>query len=400
MPLVTKPARRATSNTCWKCKGLTLIDEVQRAVGFQDVAAVAHGRQVSGRIQITATGFLHDHGQRGAFSGFEFFKEYALSAIALDQQPGFLQVGDDIGQVVVVGAFAHHVLRRQFDVQAFVHFLTVRQRDVLEAGPQLQAFRIARLQLDHQATRALGEVFGFVETAFGGAVEVFQVRQLVAGGRGFLQVGQQHAELSTPVADVVLTNDGVTEELENTGHAVANDGRTQVADVHLFGQVRRRQINHDALRRTVLAHRQCGVGQRGIEARGQGLGVLEEIEEARTCDIDLGDLLVGRQRSNDFLSQIARLHACGLGQHHGDIAGEIAVFLVLGVFHLNRRRQPFRQDAFGDELAQSLLNQLANGVFHGALFRPQARQRSMRGWKNWALSVAGATLPTAMDARL
>jgi hypothetical protein len=40
------------------------------------------------------------------------------------------------------------------------------------------------------------------------------------------------------------------------------------------------------------------------------------------------------------------------------------------------------------------LDQLANGVFHGLLFRPQARRRIMRWWKNWALSVAKTGLPT------
>ena len=49
--------------------------------------------------------------------------------------------------------------------------------------------------------------------------------------------------------------------------------------------------------------------------------------------------------------------------------------LVAGVFHLNRRRQAFRQHTFVDELGDGLLDQLANGVFHGLLFRSQARRR-------------------------
>jgi hypothetical protein len=45
-------------------------------------------------------------------------------------------------------------------------------------------------------------------------------------------------------------------------------------------------------------------------------------------------------------------------------------------------------------LGDGLLDQLANGVFHGLLFRPQVRRRIMRWWKNWALSVAKTGLPT------
>ena len=118
-----------------------------------------------------------------------------------------------------------------------------------------------------------------------------------------------------------------------------------------------------------------GVGQRGVQARGQGLGVLEEVEEAGAGDFGFADVLVSRQRGDDFFSQIARFHAGRLGQHHGDVAGEVAVGLVPGVFHLNRRRQAFRQHTFVDELGEGLLDQLANGVFHGLLFRPQARRR-------------------------
>ncbi|MNZ37410.1 hypothetical protein D3C78_548550 [compost metagenome] len=356
-------------------QGLALVDEVQGAVGLEYVAAVAHGSEVGGGIQVAAVGFLHDDRQWLAFGGLELFKEHALGALAFDQQALGLEVVDDIGQVIVVGAFAHDVSHGQFDVEQLVGLLAVRQRDVLEASPQLQAFRVAGLQLDHQATGTVGELFGFVEALFRCAVEVFQVRQLVAGDRVFLQVGHQHAELGAPVADVVLTDHGVAEEFENAGHAVADDGRAQVADVHLLGQVRCRQVDHHLLLRAGFLHAQLGVGQGRIQARGQGLGILEEVEKARAGNLDLADLLVGRQRGDELLGQVARLHAGRLGQHHRDVAGEVAVGLVPGVFHLDRRRQPFRQHTVGDELGEGLLDQLANGVFHGLLFRPQARRR-------------------------
>ncbi len=118
-----------------------------------------------------------------------------------------------------------------------------------------------------------------------------------------------------------------------------------------------------------------GVSQGGVESRSQRLSVLEEVDEARAGDFGFGDVLVARQRSDDFFRQIARLHACRLGQHHRDVAGEVAVSLVTSVLHLNRRRQAFRQHTFVDELGEGLLDQLANGVFHGLLFRPQARRR-------------------------
>ncbi len=49
--------------------------------------------------------------------------------------------------------------------------------------------------------------------------------------------------------------------------------------------------------------------------------------------------------------------------------------LVASVFDLNCRRQAFWQHTFSDELGDGLLDELANGVFHGLLFQPQARRR-------------------------
>ncbi|MNS68764.1 hypothetical protein D3C72_1020520 [compost metagenome] len=204
---------------------------------------------------------------------------------------------------------------------------------------------------------------------------------------------------------MVLADHIIAEELQHARHAVTDDGRTQVADVHLLGQVGCRHVDHNLLRRAGLARAQVGVGQCGIQAVGQGVGVLEEVEEAGAGDLDLADVGAGRQGIDQFLGQVARLHAGRLGQHHGDVAGEVAVGLVPGVFHLDRRRQPFRQHTVGDELGEGLLDQLANGVFHGDLFstasaveRLDAQVEKLgiiRGWGRVA-NLWGATIKGSM----
>jgi hypothetical protein len=172
---------------------------------------------------------------------------------------------------------------------------------------------------------------------------------------------------------VVLADHFVAEELQHPRHAVADDGRAQVADVHLLGQVRRRQVDHGALRRAGLAHAvasaraasrreaRAWVFWKKLRKPGPAISALLTLSSAGSAAM--------------IFRQIARLHAGRLGQHHGDVAGEVAVGLVAGVFHLDRRRQAFRQHTFVDELGEGLLDQLANGVFHGLLFRPQARRR-------------------------
>ena len=177
---------------------------------------------------------------------------------------------------------------------------------------------------------------------------------------------------------MVLADHRVAEELQYARHAVADDGRAQVADVHFLGQVGRGQVDHHALRRAVLAYAERGVSQRSFQALSQGIAVLEEIEEAGAGDFHLGDLLVGWQGSDQLLGQVARLHAGGFGQHHGDVAGEVAVALVLGVLHLDGRRQARRQHAFGGQAVEGLLDQVANAVFHVRLGLPWGFDRKLR----------------------
>jgi len=47
-----------------------------------------------------------------------------------------------------------------------------------------------------------------------------------------------HTELCAPVADVVLANDFVAEAFEYSADTIANNGASQMADVHLLGDIR------------------------------------------------------------------------------------------------------------------------------------------------------------------
>ena len=110
---------------------------------------------------------------------------------------------------------------------------------------------IPALQLDDVTARALGKGFVFVVMLFRFAVEPFQVRQRHFA-RVFLllffQVSNQHAELGTPVANVVCADYLVTEKLKRAHRGITNDGGTQVANVHLFRHVRGRVVDHHRLR--------------------------------------------------------------------------------------------------------------------------------------------------------
>merc|ERR1719378_1549628 len=52
-------------------------------------------------------------------------------------------------------------------------------------------------------------------------------------------MGDQHSELSSPIADVVETKDVMAKELKESADAVTNDGGPKVAHMHLhamFGE--------------------------------------------------------------------------------------------------------------------------------------------------------------------
>ena len=102
MPAGTKPAR-ATSNLL-EVQGLALVDEVQHAVGVQHVVPITHGGEVGGGVEVAAAGLLHDHRERIALGVLELFEEDAQRAVVFGEQALGGQVGDHLGEVVVVGA--------------------------------------------------------------------------------------------------------------------------------------------------------------------------------------------------------------------------------------------------------------------------------------------------------
>lgn len=60
-------------------------------------------------------------------------------------------------------------------------------------------------------------------------------------------MGDQHAELGTPITNVVHSHHIVAAELKNTAQSISNNGRAQVTHVHFLGDIRRGEINQDLL---------------------------------------------------------------------------------------------------------------------------------------------------------
>ena len=114
---------------------------------------------------------------------------------------------------------------------------------------------VAALQLHDPLAGAFLELLRLGELRVGLLVEAVEIALLQTfGGDVFAEVEQmldQHAERTAPVADVVLADHVVAEELEHPHQRVADHGRAEVAGVHLLGDVRRRVVDDD--RRRVAA---------------------------------------------------------------------------------------------------------------------------------------------------
>ncbi len=184
---------------------------------MQRLVTILGAGDIGRGIEVAAILFLDDDAHRFAFFVFILVKEDHRCAFALDRQPFGLQVGHDPGQHRVVQALAHHILTGQGDVQAIVGELVLGHGDVHQLTPHLTEILVAALQFHHVATCALGKGFVFVIVLFRVAIEAFEV-----GQRHFTRVillllfqpGDQHAELSTPVTDVVRADHVMAEELK------------------------------------------------------------------------------------------------------------------------------------------------------------------------------------------
>ncbi|CAH0304113.1 hypothetical protein SRABI106_03850 [Rahnella aquatilis] len=159
---------------------------------------------------------------------------------------------------------------------------------VNQLAPHLQAVFIAALQFHHVATRPLGEGFVFVIVFLRRAVEFFQISQIHVTGvfvLYFFQIGNQHAELCTPVANVVSADHFMAEEFIGAHSRVADNGGADVANVHFFRHVWRRIVDDDS-----LGFNRCDaqffIVQGAVYMRSNKSRIQEDIDETRPGDFD------------------------------------------------------------------------------------------------------------------
>jgi len=96
----------------------------------------------------------------------------------------------------------------------------------------------------------------------------------------------EHAERSTPVADVVLADHFVTHELEHPHQGVADDRAAQVPDVHLLGHVRSRVVDDHLASARSRPHAETIAGRNVGDLVGEKRTIDDDVHETRTGDLE------------------------------------------------------------------------------------------------------------------
>ena len=117
-------------------------------------------------------------------------------------------------------------------------------------APDGEVFGIGVLEFDEFLADGLGDGFVFAFEGVNCAVEAEEFFGGVGGEAFFIEevfpAVDDFTELGAPVANVVICDDGVSEEACDPGEAVAEDGAADVTDVHGFGYVGGAEIEDDA----------------------------------------------------------------------------------------------------------------------------------------------------------
>ncbi len=146
-------------------------------------------------------------------------------------------------------------------------------------------------------------------------------------------VPDEHAELGAPVADVVLADHAVAFELQQPAEAVADDRAAEMADVHLFGDVRTGEIDDDGLGRGGRSNAEAlAVLVRDAEQfRGHVLRLQSQVDEPRSGHFRRLAQVAHIEQGDHGFRELAGVGLELLGQGHH------AVGLVIAKPRIGRR---------------------------------------------------------------
>ncbi len=246
---------------------LRRADAIDEQRGVQTLDAVEHAGDVARGVVEATRARLHDERQRVALAVGEARHPHDLGAVALGEQSRLVEPIEHRGHQRLVVALAHDVVATQQHAELAVDDVEVVGRLVDELVPDGHGGRVgATLQQGHPSAGTLLELFAGVElrARLPCRTRSGRTRSMVSSASTpprSTMCSMSMPNGRAPVADVVLANDGVTDELEHAHQRVADERGAQVADVHLLGHVRCRVVDDGDLG-DGRTHTEVGVGCR------------------------------------------------------------------------------------------------------------------------------------------
>ena len=162
---------------------------------------------------------------------------------------------------------------------------------VTQQLPGPAALRIPTLQAHHLLAGGGLERFILIKAGLGLAIERHQIAKIHGISRGeglrchLLEVGDQHAELGTPVAHVIEAQHRMAAEGQNASQGIANDGGAQMAHMHLLGDVGAGEIHDHRQPLWSLGHPQARIAHAQAHLLGQHLRAQGEVKKTGTGDL-------------------------------------------------------------------------------------------------------------------
>jgi len=167
---------------------------------------------------------------------------------------------------------------------------------------------------------------------------------------GFLDGGDQQPHVEPPVTEVGVADHLVPGEGEQTGQRVADDGRSEMPDMHRLGDVGPGVVDHHVLRSRNDRESQLIItGGKPGPAR-QGNIRHSEVDEPRWGHLGPGDLVLGVEECDHLARDLSWEPSRDLGRAHRPVALELGQFGPLRGHHLAHlgREPQFREGRTGN----------------------------------------------------
>ena len=277
------------------------------------------------------------------------FRQFAIlvvedtdSAFARTGQILVAQVLHDIDEHRIVKALSQPMV--EADIQAGINALEGSARDLHEFVPQRGIGLVSLLQFGQLFARPICQ--GRIRCGLG--LDLFV--DALHFGQGVLLIRRpvkkrtiadnQHAELGAPVAQMIVRLHRVAAKTQHPAERVAQDGGTNMTDVHGFGHVGGAEVDDDGFRAGGRVNPQVvvlGDGQQGLP---QPVRVKTEIDKARPGNLPACRNLVRVEPRHNGLGQLAGILFAGLGHRHDAVGLIVAEFRVGRGFDYRRGGRP------------------------------------------------------------